>query len=412
MNQREAFLRDIVEHPGDDAPRLIFADWLEEQGDGARAEFIRLQCALDGMSPEDARQAVLRARGVALLGQHEKHWTAELGGLVESGIFRRGFLEEVTVRASVFLEQAEALFRLAPLRRVCLRGAAPVLDSVVKVPQLALLEGLDLRGNILRDTDLAVLACCPYLQQCGTLVLRNNVLTAVGIEGLIRGSRLSSLRSLNLGLNLLDPAALRLLSRAPLTRGLRELYLDGNSRLGAGVGELRAAPPGQLRCLSLGSVILDAAGARSLAGCDCLGGLTRLELGWNRLGDEGARELAGAAWLTSVSGLDLAWNGIGAEGARALARSPHLEALRSLELAYNRVGDEGLLELLSAEGLTSLRHLDLRNTGISDDGVRRLLRSPAAGRLDTLLLSSTSLTSETRARVAQSSWEGVLRFGA
>ena len=33
----------IIAHPDDDTPRLIFADWLEEKGDSARAEFIRVQ---------------------------------------------------------------------------------------------------------------------------------------------------------------------------------------------------------------------------------------------------------------------------------------------------------------------------------------------------------------------------------
>jgi uncharacterized protein (TIGR02996 family) len=28
------FLSDIVEHPEDDAPRLIYADWLQDQGSG------------------------------------------------------------------------------------------------------------------------------------------------------------------------------------------------------------------------------------------------------------------------------------------------------------------------------------------------------------------------------------------
>jgi uncharacterized protein (TIGR02996 family) len=33
MNHHQAFLQDILEHPNDDAPRLIHADWLEEHGD-------------------------------------------------------------------------------------------------------------------------------------------------------------------------------------------------------------------------------------------------------------------------------------------------------------------------------------------------------------------------------------------
>ena len=42
-NKAKSFLEDILAHPDDDTPRLIFADWLDEQGDSARAEFIRVQ---------------------------------------------------------------------------------------------------------------------------------------------------------------------------------------------------------------------------------------------------------------------------------------------------------------------------------------------------------------------------------
>ncbi|MEK6238729.1 MAG: SUMF1/EgtB/PvdO family nonheme iron enzyme [Planctomycetales bacterium] len=40
MNE-QAFLKEIAANPADDAPRLIFADWLEERGD-LRAELLRL----------------------------------------------------------------------------------------------------------------------------------------------------------------------------------------------------------------------------------------------------------------------------------------------------------------------------------------------------------------------------------
>jgi uncharacterized protein (TIGR02996 family) len=42
----EAFLRAIGAAPEDDAPRLVYADWLDDRGDAARAEFIRVQCEL------------------------------------------------------------------------------------------------------------------------------------------------------------------------------------------------------------------------------------------------------------------------------------------------------------------------------------------------------------------------------
>lgn len=42
----DAFLADIIDHPDDDASRLVFADWLEENGEAERAEFIRVQVRL------------------------------------------------------------------------------------------------------------------------------------------------------------------------------------------------------------------------------------------------------------------------------------------------------------------------------------------------------------------------------
>src|SRR5262245_43514127 len=40
------FLRAVAGQPDEDAPRLVYADWLDEHGDPDRAEFIRVQCAL------------------------------------------------------------------------------------------------------------------------------------------------------------------------------------------------------------------------------------------------------------------------------------------------------------------------------------------------------------------------------
>lgn len=46
MTDHQPFLDAICASPGDDAPRLIFADWLEEHGECERAEFIRIQLEL------------------------------------------------------------------------------------------------------------------------------------------------------------------------------------------------------------------------------------------------------------------------------------------------------------------------------------------------------------------------------
>jgi uncharacterized protein (TIGR02996 family) len=51
----------IREFPDNDAPRLVYADWLDEQGD-PRGEFIRVQCELARMAQDDARRAGVLSR--------------------------------------------------------------------------------------------------------------------------------------------------------------------------------------------------------------------------------------------------------------------------------------------------------------------------------------------------------------
>ncbi len=46
MSEADAFLDAIFAAPDDDLPRLVYADWLEERGQQAYAEFIRLCCRL------------------------------------------------------------------------------------------------------------------------------------------------------------------------------------------------------------------------------------------------------------------------------------------------------------------------------------------------------------------------------
>ena len=65
----EAFLFEIAANPDSDAPRLVFADWLEERGD-PRSEFIRIQCELATMADNDDRRWDLKSREEAILRKH------------------------------------------------------------------------------------------------------------------------------------------------------------------------------------------------------------------------------------------------------------------------------------------------------------------------------------------------------
>ncbi len=72
---RASFLADIRARPEDDAPRLIFADWLDEHGEPERAEFIRVQCELARLGEDDPRCSSLKQRELQLLDAHQLRWT-------------------------------------------------------------------------------------------------------------------------------------------------------------------------------------------------------------------------------------------------------------------------------------------------------------------------------------------------
>src|SRR5262249_60593566 len=86
------FFGSLVAPPEGGAPRLVFADWLEEQGDNARAEFIRVQLERARLPEWDARQVPLRLREEELIKKHGGKWKGELPDIqgVRWGEDRRG----------------------------------------------------------------------------------------------------------------------------------------------------------------------------------------------------------------------------------------------------------------------------------------------------------------------------------
>jgi uncharacterized protein (TIGR02996 family) len=103
MTQDDAFLAAILAASGDDAPRLVFADWLEERGN-PRGEFIRVQCLLAGLAPGDRRRPPLERRERRLLALHQGEWLGSLRPLLSGWSFRRGFLDAIAVPAAVYLK--------------------------------------------------------------------------------------------------------------------------------------------------------------------------------------------------------------------------------------------------------------------------------------------------------------------
>jgi uncharacterized protein (TIGR02996 family) len=124
-----AFQRAIAEKPDDDTPRLIYADWLEENGWPEQAEFIRLDIELaaagagEGGSGRRRRDRRWKHRE-QLLDAHRAAWLWPLGDLLDGGrrppTFRyvRGFAAELSIAPPLFVENAAAICAFQPITRV------------------------------------------------------------------------------------------------------------------------------------------------------------------------------------------------------------------------------------------------------------------------------------------------------
>ncbi len=74
MNDRDTLFQAILNEPDDIGLRLVYADLLEEEGDAARAEFIRVQCRLAEIAEDDEGRPELLAREQHLLSRHRNAW--------------------------------------------------------------------------------------------------------------------------------------------------------------------------------------------------------------------------------------------------------------------------------------------------------------------------------------------------
>src|SRR5262245_49341694 len=121
MHTGDALLRACFENPDDDTPRLAYADWLDENGDPDRAEFIRVQLELERGQSDDAR-ARLRDREKELLAADEREWLGlppHLTELSQYTWFERGMIVQTGVATD---EEAEAVARCRMLRQLGIGG--------------------------------------------------------------------------------------------------------------------------------------------------------------------------------------------------------------------------------------------------------------------------------------------------
>ncbi|MGL6076967.1 MAG: TIGR02996 domain-containing protein [Fimbriiglobus sp.] len=131
-----ALLRNIRANPDDNLARLVYADWVEEQGDKDLGDLIRLHIERERAESGSPAYFNLITQSAMLLAQHRDRWTDELRQRfgVTGVEFNRGIPEEVELPLTSFGGVAEELFGTLPIRHVMFTG----VKTLAKVRELKL----------------------------------------------------------------------------------------------------------------------------------------------------------------------------------------------------------------------------------------------------------------------------------
>jgi uncharacterized protein (TIGR02996 family) len=379
----ESELLEAVRRDRDsDGPRLVWADFLSEQGD-ARGEHIRIQCERAGGTGGDLeRDRELADREEELQLAHGHLWRAD-ARVDADALFVRG-LPAYSPTTRDAREMAQVVLR-TPIASLHLDAPGPDEMAALCATVLPHVETLELKGELPAG---AFGTLCAHPGAHGLRGLRLDAIAALSDAD--RESLLRAPWTQLTALSVRDATDedLRRLSVTRSFQGLRTL-------------DLRDCPvgPGGARALARLPLLEDLDVTRTnLAGDPgaALGGpsLRRLRADAMNLGDDGAAKLVRSPGAERLEELRLNNAALGAGGAAALAGAD-LDALRLLHLDGNplRDGATRLCEIgaplrtlsLQQVGLTdavleglgalpaSIRQLDLRDD-LSDAGVAGFLR--------------------------------------
>jgi uncharacterized protein (TIGR02996 family) len=201
MTEHAGLLQAIRDSPDDDTPRLVYADWLDEQGEAVRAEWIRLHCRLAHFCVLSRPNGSQFFTSDDLLPECRADLLAPLLSLGLTALERpmspagcrftlnRGFVEHIEVHgpdeADHFVTCLGELCRRTPLRSVgFLPGpdydhyygrrdprALYLVRALMQNPAIALLDTINFGWYLLTDAAGRAILDSPYLRTGQSLVL-------------------------------------------------------------------------------------------------------------------------------------------------------------------------------------------------------------------------------------------------
>ncbi len=406
--QLVALLAACRARPADDLPRLVLADWLDENGQPERAEFVRIQVEVSHPTADVERIRGLKKREAELLVEHESEWVGGYQAATEAMMPPRVIHPNGREGYDGPLPPGHRFVRgLLRVVNAVAFAERPELRAWLRSPESQWLEQMDFTFTIV---DWFVKADLPD-------ELHGRIGLTLDIGGLSNESDWRSwFRQLALSGNFAAASSLHV-SGADSEVVLEELTQADVSHLvkltlpGYGgprcASLIASAPFTALSTLDIGPV--PEAGLRALVASPHLGSLTHLNLVASPIGDGGMVALCRSRLAHTLRRVEFPNTGISDVGVTALVKSPlfaHMlgprvdlmtnrirdDGRKRLNLMMNRIGDDGLKALAECEHLLRFSELvlrenydkDVKGSGIGDDGVEALAASPFAANLEFL----------------------------
>jgi uncharacterized protein (TIGR02996 family) len=411
---RDALLAAICAAPDDDTPRLVFADWLDENGASNWAALIRTECELARLADDGSgAEAVFRfLRDWEPQSLQDAKWSAidpEIARRVELWKAAKKLRPKVRRELATLIPRDTGLWWLNDTHRgfpatLCSTSKSKVDSAAItQLPACGMRFGYAteepvgavrqwVADGLLRHVrELTMLATradlMPEFSTCADVAgVRSFSLSGQGGGGemIVRwlcgcGHNWRGLRELEIscdaGLSR-EPAALLL--RAEHIQKLTQLRISGNDWTRRTVAWTR----------------------HTIAALSEFTELRELRLSYWGLRDDAAEALAKMPGLTSLRSLVLEGNQITGRGATALLTSPHLANLARLSLTANpaRNLDRKALAKVSHG---SLRVLQCRDCQFSVNDVAALADSPRLSNLIYLDLAWNRLPEAAAARLVR-----------
>src|SRR5262245_21993702 len=314
-----AFLAAIRSHPFDAAPRLVYADWLDEHdnpvaaarqrvwadvdneerrlalvaayeaiGDHDRAEFTQTQLHLNGLPWGDVRVYCANRRSQQLIENHLPEWDEDLptwarkvSDTARYLSYRRGLPAVVRCSAADWLERGEELLDRHPVKEVVFSWYTlqSRLNDWLRSPLTARVKRFGLSGQYLTDADLRKLAASPALAHVEWLDLAHNSYGDDGVRALAASTNLSNLRELDLHVSGVGPEGFRAVTQSDRLPHLRRLEV-GHNHCAVGDEDMRGleeSPHRYEQLILYGTAVTDA-GVELLCRAECVAGLRHLDL--------------------------------------------------------------------------------------------------------------------------------------